>query len=291
MINVTKTFLPPKEDYEKYLNKIWESRYITNQGPLVWQLQSKLSKYLNVQHIHYVTNGTVALQLALQALDITDGEVITTPFTYVATSSSILWQKLKPVFVDIEPDNFTIDVNKIEEKITTKTNIMVLAASLITPSFGLIFWMLIGFGILVFILAKYAWPVITKSIAKREEYIETQLAEAEKIKNELANMEKKHDEMMAQTKAERDKILADARKISEKMYEEAKLKADNEATALIEEAKKAINFEKMKAMTDIKNEIANLSIDIAEKLIRKELSDKDKQEQLIEEWMKEINLN
>ena len=168
---------------------------------------------------------------------------------------------------------------------------MVLAASLLTPSFGLIVWMLIGFGILVFILAKFVWPVITKSIAKREEYIETQLAEAERIKTELANMEKKHDEMFAKTKAERDVILADARKISEKMYEEAKLKANNEATALIEEAKKAINFEKMKAMTDIKNEIANLSIDIAEKLIRKELSDKEKQNQLIEDWMKEINLN
>ena len=168
---------------------------------------------------------------------------------------------------------------------------MTLLASLITPSFGLLVWMLIGFGILVFILAKYAWPIITKSIAKREEYIETQLAEAERIKNELANMEKKHDEMLAKTKAERDKILADARKISEKMYEDAKLKANNEAVALIEEAKKTINFEKMKAMTDIKNEIANLSIDIAEKLIRKELSDKDKQNKLVEEWMKEINLN
>lgn len=168
---------------------------------------------------------------------------------------------------------------------------MVLAASLIAPSFGLIFWMLIGFGILVFILAKFAWPVITKSIAKREEYIETQLAEAERIKNELANMEKKHNEMLAKTKAERDKILADARKVSEKMYEDAKIKANNEAMALIEEAKKTINFEKMKAMTDIKNEIANLSIDIAEKLIRKELSDKDKQNQLVEEWIKGINLN
>lgn len=168
---------------------------------------------------------------------------------------------------------------------------MTLLASLITPSFGLLFWMLIGFGILVFILAKYAWPVITSSIAKREEYIETQLAEAEKIKNELANMSKKHDEMIAQTKAERDMILADARKISEKMYEDAKIKANEEATALIEEAKKSINFEKMKAMTDLKNEIANLSIDIAEKLIRRELSDQEKQNQMIADWMKEINMN
>ena len=93
---------------------------------------------------------------------------------------------------------------------------MTLLASLLTPSFGLLVWMLIGFGLLVFILVKFAWPVITKSIAQREEYIETQLAEAEKIKSELANLSKKHDEMMAQTKAERDKILGDARKISEK---------------------------------------------------------------------------
>lgn len=168
---------------------------------------------------------------------------------------------------------------------------MTLLASLITPSFGLLFWMLIGFGILVFILAKFAWPVITKSIAKREEYIETQLAEAEKIKNELAGLEQKHNAMMAEAKTERDKILADARKISEKMYEEAKVKASNEASLMIEEAKKNINFEKMKAMTDIKNEIANLSIDMAEKVLRQELSDKQKQEQLIEGWMKELNLN
>ena len=168
---------------------------------------------------------------------------------------------------------------------------MTLLASLLTPSFGLLVWMLIGFGILVFILVKFAWPVITKSIAQREEYIETQLAEAERIKNELANMEKKHDEMLAKTKLERDKMLADARKISEKMYEDAKIKANEESMLMIEEAKKTINFEKMKAITDVKNEIANLSIDIAEKLIRKELSDKDKQNQLVEDWMKCINQN
>lgn len=168
---------------------------------------------------------------------------------------------------------------------------MIILASLITPSFGLLFWMLIGFSILVFILAKYAWPVITQSIAKREEYIETQLSEAEKIKNEMTNLSKKHDEMMAKTKAERDKILADARKISEKMYEEAKMKANEETAAMLEEAKKSIDFEKMKAITDIKNEIANLSIDIAEKVLRNELSDKDKQNQLIENWMKEFNMN
>lgn len=166
-----------------------------------------------------------------------------------------------------------------------------LLASLIKPSFGLLFWMIIGFGILVFILAKFAWPVITKSIAKREDYISTQLAEAERIKNELAGMEQKHAEMLAEAKSERDKILADARKISEKMYDEAKEKASAESTRMLEDAKKAIEFEKKKAMTDIKNEIANLSIDIAEKVLRQELSDKQKQEQLIENWVKELNLN
>lgn len=168
---------------------------------------------------------------------------------------------------------------------------MTLLASLITPSFGLLFWMLIGFGILVFILGKFAWPIITKSIAKRENYIETQLAEAEKLKNGMAELEKKHEEMMNQTKIERDKILADARALSEQMYETAKEKANKEAALLIEDAKKTINFEKMKAMTDIKNEIANISIDMAEKILRQELTDKKKQEEVINGWINDFHAN
>ena len=121
MINVTKVFLPPKEEYDKYLEQIWASKYVTNQGTMVNNLQKSLCEYLGVKNLHYVTNGTVALELAIEALDIKDGEVITTPFSYVATSSSILWKNLKPVYVDIEPDNFTIDVTKIEEKITKDT--------------------------------------------------------------------------------------------------------------------------------------------------------------------------
>lgn len=163
--------------------------------------------------------------------------------------------------------------------------------ALITPSFGLIFWMLLGFGILFFILYKFAWPFITNTIAAREHRIESQLMEAEKVRQDMANLKSEHQVLLAQAKEERDQILADARKMRDKLYEEAKEKANNEAKAIVEDAKNAIHFEKMKAMTDIKNEIANLSIDIAEKLIRKELSDKDKQEQLIEDWMKEINLN
>ena len=162
---------------------------------------------------------------------------------------------------------------------------------LIKPSFGLIFWMLIGFGILFFILAKFAWPIITNGIASRNKKIQDQLDEAARVHDELENMHLKHEEMLAEAKAERDAIVADARKISEKMYEDAKLKANNEAQAIIDEAKKTIYYEKMKAITDVKNEIANFSIDIAQKVIEHELSDKEQQEKLIEEWVDNCNLN
>ncbi len=120
-INVTKAFLPPIKEYKKYIDIIYANSHLTNQGPLLLELESKLKAYLKVEHFHFLTNGTLALQLALTALDIYDGEIITTPFSYVATCSSIIWGRCKPVFVDIEPDNYTIDVKKIEAKITKKT--------------------------------------------------------------------------------------------------------------------------------------------------------------------------
>lgn len=162
---------------------------------------------------------------------------------------------------------------------------------LIKPSFGLIFWMLIGFSILLFILTRFAWPVITNGIASRNKKIQDQLDEAAKVHEEMEKIQLRHDEMVAQAKADRDAILAEARKISAEIQENAKAKADSEAQAIIEEAKKAIHFEKMKAMTDVKNEIANLSIDIAEKVMAQELSDKAKQEQLISKWVEENQLN
>ena len=120
-IYVTKSFMPPIKEYEKHIREIYESGFLTNQGPCLKKLEHELSEFLGVQNFHYVTNGTIALQLALSALSINEGEVITTPFSYVATISSILWQRCRPVFVDIEPDNFTIDVNKIEAAITPQT--------------------------------------------------------------------------------------------------------------------------------------------------------------------------
>lgn len=120
-IYVTKSFMPPKDEYFNYINQIYQNGQLTNQGPMLKELENKLSSYLQVKNFHYVTNGTIALQIALKALDIEEGEIITTPFSYVATTSSILWEKCKPVFVDIESDNFTIDVNKIEQVITPNT--------------------------------------------------------------------------------------------------------------------------------------------------------------------------
>lgn len=120
-IYVTKSFMPPIEEYNKHIADIFNSGILTNQGPKVQDLQQKLSNFLSVENFHYLSNGTIALQLALSALDINDGEIITTPFSYVATTSSILWQRCKPVFVDIEPENFTIDADKIESKITPRT--------------------------------------------------------------------------------------------------------------------------------------------------------------------------
>ena len=120
-IYVTKSFLPRIDEYEEYVKEIFDSCILTNQGIFARTLENKLKNFLQVAYLHYVSNGTVALQLALKALGIEEGEIITTPFTYVATTSSILWERCSPVFVDIEAKNFTIDVNKIEEAITPKT--------------------------------------------------------------------------------------------------------------------------------------------------------------------------
>lgn len=120
-VYVTKSFMPPIAEYDKYISGIFEHGILTNQGPYVKELEQKLSGFLGVNNFHYVTNGTVALQLALSSMDINDGEIITTPFSYVATTSSILWQRCKPVFVDVEPNNFTLDADKIEKSITKNT--------------------------------------------------------------------------------------------------------------------------------------------------------------------------
>ncbi|MFC3415162.1 DegT/DnrJ/EryC1/StrS family aminotransferase [Algoriphagus hitonicola] len=121
MIPVTKPFLPPRQDYDRYLDGIWERNWLTNNGPLVNELELSLKEFLGVKHLLYVGNGTIALQLAIKALNL-KGEIITTPFSYVATTSSIVWEGCTPVFVDILPDKMCINPELIEAAITPQTS-------------------------------------------------------------------------------------------------------------------------------------------------------------------------
>jgi dTDP-4-amino-4,6-dideoxygalactose transaminase len=121
MIPVTKTYLPPLEEYMEYLRGIWERNQVTNNGPLVVELEEKLKGYLDVKHLFFVSNGTIALQIAIKALGLT-GEIITTPFSYVATTSSIVWEGCTPIFVDIDPRTLCIDPDLIELAITPRTS-------------------------------------------------------------------------------------------------------------------------------------------------------------------------
>lgn len=130
MINVTRPFLPPIEEYQKYLQEIWKREWLTNNGPLVNELELKLKEYLDVPHLLYMSNGTIALQIAIKALGLKGG-IITTPFSYVATTSSIVWEGCRPVFVDIDAQSLNIDPDKIEEAITKNTS-----AILATHVFG-----------------------------------------------------------------------------------------------------------------------------------------------------------
>lgn len=120
MIPVTKTFFPPLLDYHKQLDRIWANQWLTNNGELYKELSDKLKTYLGVDYIIPMTNGTLPIQIALNVLA-NGGEVITTPFSYVATISSIVWEKCTPVFVDIDPEYLTIDEEKIEAALTKNT--------------------------------------------------------------------------------------------------------------------------------------------------------------------------
>jgi len=120
MINVTKSDLPSLKKYTEYLEKIWSTRWLTNNGEFVQLLEKRLAEYLKVKNLILISNGTLALQLALKALDI-KGEVITTPFTFVATTNVILWEGLTPVFADIDSETYNIEPNDVEKKVNDKT--------------------------------------------------------------------------------------------------------------------------------------------------------------------------
>lgn len=162
---------------------------------------------------------------------------------------------------------------------------------LINPGIGTFVWMLISFGILAFILIKFGWPMILKSLKKREEAIAASLNEAAKAREEMKSLVAHNEELLRQAKIERDQMLRDARTTGDQIIEEARAKATAEADRIVDAARENINYEKLKAMTELKNEIANLSIEIAEKLIRAELSDKSKADAVIAREMERMQLN
>ena len=130
MINVTKTFFPPIEEYNLQVQRIWDNQWLTNRGELVLELEEKLKEYLSVSNIIIMNNGTIPIQIALKILG-KNAEIITTPFSYVATTAAIVWENCTPVFVDIHPEYLTIDETKIEAAITPRTK-----AILATHVFG-----------------------------------------------------------------------------------------------------------------------------------------------------------
>lgn len=162
---------------------------------------------------------------------------------------------------------------------------------LINPGLGTFFWMLVSFGVLVFILGKWGWPMLLKALKKRETAIADSLAAAEKAREEMAQLVAHNDDLLKEAKLQRDELLRNARLTSEKIVEDARLKATEEADRIVESARESINYEKLRAMTDLKNQIATLSIDIAEKLMKAELSDKEKANSLIRRELEEAHLN
>ena len=162
---------------------------------------------------------------------------------------------------------------------------------LISPGLGTFFWMLVSFGVLVFILGKWGWPMLLKSLKKREQAIADSLNAAEKAREEMKQLVAHNEDLLKEAKAERDEMLRNARLTSEKIVEDARLKATEEADRIVESARENINYEKLKAMHELKNQIASLSIDIAEKLMKSELSDRQKADSLIQRELENAHLN
>ncbi|GMT44216.1 MAG: ATP synthase subunit b [bacterium] len=162
---------------------------------------------------------------------------------------------------------------------------------LINPGLGLVFWMIVTFGIVLFILGKFAWPAILKGLKEREQSIQEALDSAKEAQEQMKRLKLDNDKMLREAMEERDVILTEARKIKDKIIGEAKEKAGMEASGIVESAKEKINREKQAALREIKSTVAEYSIEIAEKILREELKDKGKQKKYIETLLKETNLN
>jgi F-type H+-transporting ATPase subunit b len=162
---------------------------------------------------------------------------------------------------------------------------------LITPGTGLIFWQLFGFLGLLFILIKFAWKPMLAALDERESSIENALKSAEVARNEMANLKAENEKLLAEARLERDIILKKAQDASVKMIEEAKEDATKAGAQMIANAKAVIETEKNAALADIKTQVASLSLDIAEKLLRKNLSDDTAQKELVDGFLNELKLN
>jgi len=162
---------------------------------------------------------------------------------------------------------------------------------LVTPEIGLIFWTTIVFLLLLIVLKKYAWKPILAAVDERNKSIEDALKAADKAKKEMLALNTDNERILIQAKKERDALLKEGREIKDNIIAEAKDKAKIEADKILITAKEQINNEKMKAITELKNQVAGMSIDIAEKILKSELSDKNKQKELIAEALKSNELN
>ena len=162
---------------------------------------------------------------------------------------------------------------------------------LLTPSFGLLLWTLLAFGIVFFILKKFAWKPILSSLKQRETGIADSIATAERIKAEMAQLKSENEALLAKAREERAQILKEARDIKDKIVGDAKEQAKAEANKIISEANAAIQQQKMAALTDVKNQVGLLVVDVAEKVLRRELQSKTDQENYIRQLAADVKLN
>ena len=162
---------------------------------------------------------------------------------------------------------------------------------LLTPEFGLLIWTLIAFLIVFFILGKFAFPAITKGLKEREEGIANALASADKAKAEMAQLKNENEALLAKAREERNILLKEAKETADKLIADAKDKAKNEFDRIIAEAQVAIQQQKNAALTDVKNQVGNLVIEVAEKVLRKELANKSEQENYIKQLADGVKLN
>jgi F-type H+-transporting ATPase subunit b len=162
---------------------------------------------------------------------------------------------------------------------------------LVKPAFGLVFWMVVSFSIIMFLLKKFAWPVILGALDEREKSIADALNAAQKAKEEMAGLKADNEKLLQEARNQRDLILKEAREAKDSIINDAKSKATEESDRLRRLAREEIQNEKMAAITELKNQVAVLSIQVAEKVIRQQLSTDDKQKQMVNDMLKDIKMN